>query len=326
MDQRIEAAASELTSLAVLVAEVQARITRAASRSRVAAVVTAGPLPQAAPLQVWRLESTAAWCDQVKEWPKEGHVIMAHYDESSIVVYAAFNKEIASWAVEHQRFGGPQFSTERLTWIKPNFLWMMYRCGWALKDKNQAHVLAITMSRDAFEEVLWQTWPTSYRESGGPIATRDEWKAAKPQKGHGVQMQWDPDHSPAGGKLERRAIQLGLSPHVQATIFNTPHGIRRIDDITDYVAAQRERLVAGGGGAGVGEKRKGPVPAAKEEAKWQSDGDFMLPTERPYVVKSEALARLICVTGASWPGGAETCPFTPRVRRGHADAGAAASE
>ena len=39
--------------------------------------------------------------------------------------YQAFNAKIAAWAVEHQRFGGPHFKEDRMTWIKTNFLWMM---------------------------------------------------------------------------------------------------------------------------------------------------------------------------------------------------------
>ena len=52
----------------------------------------------------------------------------------------------------HYRLGG-EFKFERMSWIKTNFLWMMYRCGWASK-KNQERVLAITISREGFEEIL----------------------------------------------------------------------------------------------------------------------------------------------------------------------------
>eukprot|EP00037_Helgoeca_nana_P003214 m.38818 g.38818 ORF g.38818 m.38818 type:complete len:315 (+) comp13513_c0_seq1:190-1134(+) len=305
MEQRVERATAELTDLQVALARLKARITRAGSRSRGAATAMSRECAERSHSQVDVTRETAPWCMQSSQWPVAGQVILAHYNQSSIVVYAAFNKSIASWAVEHQKFGGPDFLTDRLTWIKPNFLWMMYRCGWALKDANQTNVLAITMSRDAFDEILWQTWPTSYRQNQGPFTTNDEWKAAKPEKGHGVQMQWDPDHSPCGGKLERRAIQLGLSPHVQQTLFNTEHCIRRIDDITEFVSEQRARLIAGGGGAGVGEKRKGNAErqdTSATECSWRVDMEFVLPTERPYVVRNVELASMVCVTGESWPG------------------------
>lgn len=145
-------------------------------------------------------------------------------------------------------------------------------------------------------------------QSGG-FATEQEWKAAKPAKGYGVQMQWDPDHSPAGGKLKRRAIQLGMSPDVQNTIFNTRRCIHRIDDITEFVAKQRERLVRGGGGAGVGPKRKPrhPVHGAAAEAEhsvddeepkaaWRSDPLFVVPIEKPYEVSDIDLARRVGVS------------------------------
>ena len=43
----------------------------------------------------------------------------------------------------------------RMTWIKPSFLWMMSRSGWATKP-GQEHVLAVRMSRAGFENILGQ--------------------------------------------------------------------------------------------------------------------------------------------------------------------------
>ena len=37
-----------------------------------------------------------------------------------------------------------------MSWIKPNFLWMMYRCGWAAKE-NQKSVLAISINKTDFD-------------------------------------------------------------------------------------------------------------------------------------------------------------------------------
>jgi len=34
----------------------------------------------------------------------------------------AYNHEIADWALEHQRFGGPSFNATRMIWIKPSFV------------------------------------------------------------------------------------------------------------------------------------------------------------------------------------------------------------
>jgi hypothetical protein len=38
-------------------------------------------------------------------------------------------------------------------WIKPSFLWMMYRCGWATKPL-QERVLAVEITRTGFEWAL----------------------------------------------------------------------------------------------------------------------------------------------------------------------------
>lgn len=192
-------------------------------------------------------------------WPKQGKVILASFDESRIVVYQAFNAEIAAWAVKNQRFGGPHFKDDRMTWIKTNFLWMMYRAGWGTKDSNQSNILAITIKRSAFEAILSQSWATSYGECNTKAyATHEQWKQAKPAKGTGVRLQWDPDHDPHGNKVERRAVQLGMSPSVVKELWNTPSCIVHIADITAFVAEQRDRLFAG-------------------------EPTFKVPYERPYI-------------------------------------------
>jgi hypothetical protein len=51
-------------------------------------------------------------------------VIRALYDDNTITVYQAYNNDIAAPAVKHKTFVSP-FKVERMTWIKPSFLWMM---------------------------------------------------------------------------------------------------------------------------------------------------------------------------------------------------------
>ena len=180
----------------------------------------------------------APYLAQEASWPSSGRHILAQYDDDTITVYQAYRPAIASWAVEHQQFGGP-WSFERMSWIKPNFLWMMYRSGWAGKP-GQEHVLAITMSRVGFETILSRAVESSYHpEIDGP--DRDAWR--RRGKSAGVRMQWDPDHAPSGGKLERRAIQLGLRGDTlrqYALEWTT-----RITDITPMVHAQRPHQQAG---------------------------------------------------------------------------------
>ena len=166
-------------------------------------------------------------------WPKEGKVILAQYDAASIVVYQAFNAVTAEYAVEHQRLGGPRYSLERMSWIKPNFMWMMYRCNWLEADDEQARVLAIRIDRAFFDELLAQAVASSFRASG--MESEAAWKRAV--RGSDVRLQWDPDHGPKGGKLARRAVQLGLRGEVlRRFVFEAT---RSIEDISDLVRAQR---------------------------------------------------------------------------------------
>lgn len=91
----------------------------------------------------------ANYLEQSAAWPGRGKHIMAQFDDESIVVYQAYRPSIARFAVENQRFGG-EFSFSRMSWIKPNFLWMMYRSGWAEKV-GQEHILAVRLKREGFD-------------------------------------------------------------------------------------------------------------------------------------------------------------------------------
>ncbi len=53
--------------------------------------------------------------------------IRAVYDDETIRVYRAYSDLIADSALEHQKFVSRPFKMERMTWVKPSFLWMMYR-------------------------------------------------------------------------------------------------------------------------------------------------------------------------------------------------------
>jgi hypothetical protein len=54
-------------------------------------------------------------------WPASGKHILAHFDDESIVVYQAYRPETALYALQHGHFGGPTYSFNRMSWIKPNF-------------------------------------------------------------------------------------------------------------------------------------------------------------------------------------------------------------
>ncbi len=171
---------------------------------------------------------TEPWTRQVERWPRSGRHILAQYDDASIVVYQAYRLDLAEWAVEHQRFGG-SWSFKRMTWIKPNFLWMMFRCGWARKE-NQERVLAIRLGRETFDQILSVAMSSSAPEG----VTAEEW--SRRLQASDVRLQWDPDHGPGGERQARRAIQLGLRREA-ASSFAT-EWILSIEDITPLVHEQ----------------------------------------------------------------------------------------
>src|SRR4051812_39474663 len=111
---------------------------------------------------------------QKEHWPRSGRHILAQFDAETVVVYQAYRAEIGRYAVEHQRFGGA-FSFSRMSWVKPNFLWMMYRCGWGVKP-DQEVVLAVRLRRSAFDEILAEAVHSSF--IGDAYATQDAWAAA----------------------------------------------------------------------------------------------------------------------------------------------------
>ncbi|XP_076452591.1 uncharacterized protein LOC143288172 isoform X2 [Babylonia areolata] len=159
-------------------------------------------------------------------WPVSGKHILASYDDKSIVVYQAFCPAIADAAVKDQRFGGGGFSFTRMSWIKTNFLWMMYRCGWATK-RNQERVLAVRITLDGFNQILAEALTGKLQKSKGLADCT-------------VRLQWDPDHTPTGEKQSRRAIQLGLKDDILKK-YST-QWIVSISDVTPFVRYQHRVL------------------------------------------------------------------------------------
>jgi hypothetical protein len=80
--------------------------------------------------------ATAPYVEQTQGWPQTGRHILAHFDDDTIIVYQAYRPEIGSFAVEKGYFGG-EFKYSRMSWIKPNFLWMMYRSEWGWRRPSR---------------------------------------------------------------------------------------------------------------------------------------------------------------------------------------------
>ncbi|MEH2213516.1 DUF4291 domain-containing protein [Nostoc sp.] len=177
---------------------------------------------------------TEPYLTQVSNWPKNGRHILAQYDDHSIVVYQAYRPAIGNFAATYGYFGG-EFSFDRMSWIKTNFLWMMYRSGWGTKS-GQEVVLAIRIKRSAIEEILAAAVHSSYVPELYP--DKSAWQRALKQSQ--VRLQWDPDHHPSGTKLKRRAIQLGLRGEVLAAYAKD--WIVNIEDISDFVQKQKQNI------------------------------------------------------------------------------------
>ena len=177
--------------------------------------------------------------------------IYAKYDEKTIRVYQAYSDNIATQAVELQTFGD-EFNMSRMTWIKPSFLWMMYRSGWASKD-GQNRILGIDIKREAFETIVNQAVLSTYSKNN--YTTKEEWQ--EHLKNSEVRCQWDPDRDIYGNPIHRRAIQLGIKGSVVENYINK--WIYNIEDITQYVTELRKII---------------------DNNKYD---DFLLPKEREYI-------------------------------------------
>jgi hypothetical protein len=181
--------------------------------------------------------------------------VRARYDADTITVYQAYPPPIATAAVRAGTFVAP-FKVERMTWIKPSFLWMMYRCGWATKP-GQERVLAIDISRTGFEWALGNASLSHYQS--GVHASQAAWAAE--QAASPVRVQWDPERSVQLAALPHRSIQVGLSG--EAVHRYVDGWIVRLRDVTDEVRELHE-LIRGGrvGEAALPVERPYPLPPA----------------------------------------------------------------
>jgi hypothetical protein len=187
--------------------------------------------------------------------------IRADFDGDSIVVYQAYSPSIARPAAAANRFTSG-FKRSRMTWIKPSFLWMMYRCGWATKP-GQEHVLAIRISRSGFEWALEHSAFAHYDAS--LHADHDAWRSSLVEP---VRIQWDPERDLNLRPLEHRSIQIGLGGEAVARYCD--EWILEIRDVTDLARECRKQLA-----------EEGTEAASK-----------LLPPERPYPVPPAIAAHI----------------------------------
>lgn len=197
-------------------------------------------------------------------------VFNAEWDEEGVYFYQAFKDSIADYAVEHQAFGGPEFKPLRMTWIKPSFAWMLYRCGYGRKH-NQERVLKVKLSHETVAELLTEC---ACQHGGGGTLGR---------------VQWDPerdlfapeDKKPEPRKmLNKRAIQIGLSGQISEKYVNSVETIEDVTELAKEVGLAHEI------------KSKEERLAALEK--------LSLPIERPYMphCPKEVLQRLLLLPRA----------------------------
>ncbi|MFF1820617.1 DUF4291 domain-containing protein [Kribbella sp. NPDC058245] len=151
--------------------------------------------------------------------------IRALFDDDTIAVYQAYAPEIALPALAAGTFVAP-FGFSRMTWIKPSFLWMAYRSGWATKP-GQTHVLRIHLKRSGFEWALANSTLSHYDPAYH--SSEEAWHetlAASP-----VRIQWDPEQTlTLTPQPKVRSLQLGLSG--PAVTHYVDDWITRIEDAT----------------------------------------------------------------------------------------------
>lgn len=192
--------------------------------------------------------------------------VRAVFDAETITVYQAYSPAIAEPAAANGTFRGTPFKIERMTWIKPSFLWMMYRCGYATKP-GQEHVLAVDISREGFEWALAHSCLSHF--DGDVHADHDAW--ARRLRESPVRIQWDPERDFAFNALPYRSVQIGLSG--EAARRYVDEWTVAITDVTEDARAVHAAV------------RAGDLERAVA----------LLPVERPYPL-SPGLAEAIAAT------------------------------
>ncbi|MFJ8076689.1 DUF4291 domain-containing protein [Streptomyces sp. NPDC096176] len=160
------------------------------------------------------------------------HEVRAVFTDTTITVYQAYSARIADPALKAGTFVDP-FKRTRMTWIKPSFLWMMYRCGWATKP-DQERVLAIEITREGFEWALAHACLSHYERAR--FATEAQWR--EELKSSPVRVQWDPERDLGMNPLPHRAIQIGLSgPAVDRYVDDWIIGVRDVTPLAHDIHA-----------------------------------------------------------------------------------------
>ncbi|CAK0841610.1 unnamed protein product [Prorocentrum cordatum] len=204
------------------------------------------------------------------------HVFHAEWDAEGVYFYQAFSDEIADYALQHQRFGGPMFNPTRMTWIKPSFAWVLYRSGYGWKDKKQSRVLKTKLSHSAVAKLL--TW-CQCKHAGGGSKGRVQWDPERDLfSGNGAHGRHEPRKM-----LRLRSIQIGLSRDLSQFYVDSTISIQDVTELANRVGEAHATKV-----------HKTTSSLELMEALLPS-----LPVERPYLPRclDKTLVRLMM----AWP-------------------------
>ncbi|TXS02530.1 DUF4291 domain-containing protein [Streptomyces sp. col6] len=133
------------------------------------------------------------------------HQIRALHTAGTVTVYQAYTPSLGLPAARDGRFPAA-WKRDRMTWIKPSFLWMMYRCGWGTKEAQET-VLAVEISREGFDWALAHAELSHYESGVHP--DRATWQ--RDLRRAPARVQWDPERDLHLNRLPHRSLQLGLA-------------------------------------------------------------------------------------------------------------------
>ncbi|WP_299459132.1 DUF4291 domain-containing protein [uncultured Microscilla sp.] len=167
---------------------------------------------------------------------KNKYEIRALYTPEHIALYAAFSSSIANVALKSQQLL-PPFSYDRMTWVKPSYLWMMYRSDWAQKD-NMQRILRIWIKRTDWELALKEAILTTPEAH----VYNDAKKWRKQLDKARVRVQWDPERDIQNKHLSFKSIQVGIMPSLAETYAKK--WIAKIEDVTPLTQHIRSLVVA----------------------------------------------------------------------------------
>ncbi|MGA5565539.1 DUF4291 domain-containing protein [Streptomyces platensis] len=181
--------------------------------------------------------------------------IRALHTDTTVTVYQAYSPALGLPAARDGRFPAA-WKRERMTWIKPSFLWMMYRCGWGQKA-DQETVLAIEIERAGFDWALRNACLSHY--DAAEHADRAAWQ--RELKGAPARVQWDPERDLELRALPYRSLQLGLAG--EASRRYADEWTVAIRDVTPLAREVHARVRAGETAAAAAllpEERPYPAP------------------------------------------------------------------